>query len=183
MAKGPKPNPNTDWESIQREYRSGVFSIREIAKMFGISHGLVNRRAKRFPEQWQRDLTKRVRAAVSRKIVSSTVSEDTVSTQGDEEAIIEAAADRALEIIKKHRLTLSRTFELEAKLHDELSEQAKGESTIASKLSAFHALVSAQEKRLRMERAAFGITDDSKPEENQIIGFNIVGCPGIGGEA
>ena len=36
-----------DWEAIERAYRAGLLSIREIASTQGITHGAINKRAKR----------------------------------------------------------------------------------------------------------------------------------------
>lgn len=44
------PKPNADWESVEREYRAGVLSVREIGKAAGVSHVAVLKKAKR--EGW-----------------------------------------------------------------------------------------------------------------------------------
>jgi hypothetical protein len=158
---GPKPRKDIDWEAIQREYRAGA------------SYTLIQKRAKKFPDQWQRDLTKRVRAAVRRKIASDVVVNDTVVTEGMEDAIIESAADRALDIVRRHRVSLSLTAAIEERIFKELAT-VDPLTTVTSKSASLHALVSAQEKRLRMERQAFGITDESKPDGDQITVIPII---------
>jgi hypothetical protein len=170
---GPAPRTDIDWEAIQREYRAGIMSIREIATTHNIAPSLICRRAKKFPKQWKRDLSKRVRVAVSRKIVNSTVNDDTVNA-GDEDAIVEEAADKALEVIKRHRKSLALTAEIEARIFKELKDSDNPLMTVTSKSSSLHALVSAQEKRLKMERQAFGITDDSKPDGEQVTGVRLI---------
>jgi hypothetical protein len=43
-----------DWVRIYKDYRLGVYSIRHIARLQGISEGAIRKRAKR--EGWKRDL-------------------------------------------------------------------------------------------------------------------------------
>jgi hypothetical protein len=43
-----------DWERIELDYRAGVKTLRQIAAEHGITHGAINKRAKR--DGWERDL-------------------------------------------------------------------------------------------------------------------------------
>jgi len=47
-----------DWESVEREYRAGIRSLRDIAGEVGVSEGAVRKRAK--AEGWERDLSARI---------------------------------------------------------------------------------------------------------------------------
>lgn len=49
-----------DWEAIERAYRAGLLSIREIASTQGITHGAINKRAKR--DGWGRNLKAKIQA-------------------------------------------------------------------------------------------------------------------------
>lgn len=44
-----------DWERIEMDYRAGIKTLRQIADENGITHGAVNKRAKR--DGWERDLS------------------------------------------------------------------------------------------------------------------------------
>lgn len=65
-----------DWEAIESAYRAGLLSIREIASQHGITHGAINKRAKR--DGWERDLSSKIKnkadSLVSKKEVSTQVS-------------------------------------------------------------------------------------------------------------
>ena len=49
-----------DWESIEREYRAGIKTLREIASSHGITHAAIDKRAKR--DGWERDLSGRIKS-------------------------------------------------------------------------------------------------------------------------
>lgn len=69
---GTSPN----WATIEVDYRAGVKSLRAMAEEHGITHGAINKRAKR--DGWTRDLTAKIQARadelVSRAAVSTEVS-------------------------------------------------------------------------------------------------------------
>ena len=43
-----------DWEAVERDYRAGIKTLRAMAEEHGITHGAINKRAKR--DMWTRDL-------------------------------------------------------------------------------------------------------------------------------
>ena len=49
----PKENKPIDWAGIERDFRAGVMSVREIAKWYGVSHTGINKKAK--AEGWARE--------------------------------------------------------------------------------------------------------------------------------
>ena len=165
-----------DWEAIQREYRASILSVREIASMHGISHCTILKRAKKFPGQWVRDLSARVRAEVTRKLVT-----DSVTTTGDEDSIVEEASARALSIVRKHRSCISKTAEIEADIFQALHEQRKKpkgkdekQPAVSTRATTLLALVTAQERRIKLERQAFGISDGAKPDGDQITEVRLI---------
>lgn len=68
--KTPAPT-SPDWEAIERDYRAGVKSLREIAAKDGrVTEGAIRKRAKR--DGWERDLASKIKAkadALVRKAV------------------------------------------------------------------------------------------------------------------
>ena len=111
MADTPQP---TDWEAIEREYRAGQLSVREIARLHGVSHTAINKKAK--AQSWTQNLAQRVREEVSTRLVS-----DEVSSANAREAI-DAAAARAVDVIRSHRRGISTALDLVGKLMAELTE-------------------------------------------------------------
>lgn len=113
---------NIDWESIERDYRAGILSVREIAASHGITHGAINKRSKR--DSWDRDLSARIRAKaealVSKAAVSTLVSEAKLATDRE---IVEANATMIARIRTDHRSDIRKSREMVSKLRTELDVQ------------------------------------------------------------
>lgn len=103
-----------DWEAIEREYRAGLLSVRELGRRYTVSHQAINERAER--EGWERDLTARVRQAVSARLAANPVA----GSSTDEKATIEAAAVVGANVIRLHRHDVGRVRALAGKLMDRL---------------------------------------------------------------
>ncbi|MGB2336204.1 MAG: hypothetical protein ACPH5V_02750 [Alcanivorax sp.] len=97
-AKAKTTRKQYDWEAIERVYRAGQLSIREIAKKYGPTEGTVRQRAKRY--SWSRDLTQDVQKRTKDKLLRTDVR--TPNAQEDS-AIVEEAAERGAEIVRSHR--------------------------------------------------------------------------------
>ncbi|MGU9857037.1 hypothetical protein [Pseudomonas sp. LF245] len=108
-----------DWEAIERAYRAGLLSIREIASTQGITHGAINKRAKR--DGWERDLKAKIQAKADSLVSKRTVSTEVSTKQADtEREIIEVNAEVIANIRMAHRGDISRGRRLTNKLLDEL---------------------------------------------------------------
>lgn len=105
-----------DWERIEREYRAGQLSIREIAKKFGPSEGAVRQRAKRYG--WSRDLSKKVQDRTKDKLLRS----DVRTSSADDEQIVEQAAQRGVQVVESHRRDINQGRELCGLLMGELRD-------------------------------------------------------------
>lgn len=66
------PKSQLDWEAIERDYRSGAFTNRELGAKHGCSHTLIQRKAK--DQNWQKDLTGAVKAATQARLIEAEVS-------------------------------------------------------------------------------------------------------------
>lgn len=118
-----------DWEAIERAYRAGVLSVREIAAAHEVSHTAINKRAKR--DGWDRDLKAKIKAKadalVSRREVSTEVSSKQAETERE---IIELNAEVIANIRMAHRGDISRSRRLTNKLLDELESLTDEQGTI-----------------------------------------------------
>ena len=122
MAQTEKSAP--DWERIEADYRAGLLSVREIAASQGITHGAINKRAKR--DGWTRDLSAKIKAKadalVSKREVSKAVSTEKAET---EKAIVEANAEVIAQVRLTHRADIARSRKLAMSLLAELEVQTE----------------------------------------------------------
>ena len=111
-----------DWEKIELDYRAGIKTLRQIAEENGITHGAINKRAKR--DGWERDLSEKIQskadALVSKALVSKAVS---METKVSERQVIEVAAQAVADVRLAHRRDIHRARNLANALLDELEKQ------------------------------------------------------------
>ena len=111
-----------DWERIELDYRAGIKTLRQIADEHGITHGAINKRARR--NGWERDLSGKINAKadalVSKALVSTPVSTE---SQIAERQVIEAAATAVADIRLAHRHDIRRARTLTNALLNELEQQ------------------------------------------------------------
>jgi hypothetical protein len=103
MAKAAKP-AKIDWEAVERDYRAGVLSIREVGKLHEISEGAIRKKAKALG--WERDLTEQVNEKVRSELVRSTHLPDQKSPtyqKQTEREIIDQAAATVVQVVREHR--------------------------------------------------------------------------------
>lgn len=59
-----------DWEAVERDYRLGILTLKQISDKFGISDSQLRAKAKKLG--WERDLSKDVRSAAKAKVLKKT---------------------------------------------------------------------------------------------------------------
>ena len=125
-SKAAKP-VTADWERIELDYRAGVKTLRQIADEHGITHGAINKRAKR--DGWERDLATKIQAKadalVSKAAVSKPVS---METRIAEREVIEANATAIADVRLAHRRDIQRTRGITMRLLEELEYQTGAEN-------------------------------------------------------
>ena len=113
---------NTDWEAIERAYRAGILSVREIAAEHGVSHTAIQKRSKAYG--WDRDLKAKIQAKadalVAKREVASSVAIPDAAT---EKALVEANANVVVEVRLSQRKDIRRSRTLVMKLLEELEAQ------------------------------------------------------------
>lgn len=118
-----------DWERIELDYRAGIKTLRQIADEHGITHGAVNKRAKR--DGWERDLAQKIQAKadalVSKAAVSSEVSKESKIA---ERQVVEANGMAVAEVRLAHRKDIQRARKVTNALLDELEQQTDSDTVI-----------------------------------------------------
>lgn len=168
-----------DWEGIEREYRAGVRSLREIAAEFEVSHVGIKKKADR--EGWERDLGAKIRAKADALVMKEAVTPlVTAETKLAEKQIVEANAAIQAQIRREHRTDIQRTKRIVNKLLEALEAlplpvlKAKASADecqavlalIREHASAVKQLSSTQRDSVTMEREAFGIAQMVESSES-----------------
>ena len=117
-----------DWERIEADYRAGIKTLRQIAGEHGVTHGAINKRAKR--DGWSRDLSSKI-AAKADELVSKSAVSTQVSTDSriSERAVIDANAQAIVSVRLSHRRDIQRSRSITIRLLEELELQSGRENT------------------------------------------------------
>ena len=160
MAKQP------DWEAIERAYRAGSLSIRNIADQHGVSDTAIRKRATK--HGWQRDLTEQVQKAARDKLVRKAVraggSQEKARTDAE---IVEEASTEAAAVVLSHRNDLAQWRAISQKLCAALSIMEVDESNHDKFARSLNAGVDAQLKVIKGERQAYSLDDPDAPEGDE----------------
>lgn len=109
---------DTDWEGIEQQYRAGIKTLRQIAEDFGISHVAITKRAKR--DNWVRDLSAKIAAAVEDKVTRAKVTKTVTKEQRvTENAIVEANAQTIAEKVLSQQRVVKKSVSFAESLLDE----------------------------------------------------------------
>lgn len=93
-----------DWELIEREYRTGRFSLAQLEARHGVNRSTISRRARKYG--WEKDLTDRVRERTQQKIARASLPPEAQAALDDD--VVEQAANENAAVVKGHRKTLER---------------------------------------------------------------------------
>lgn len=163
--------PNIDWERIEADYRAGVKSVREIAAENGITHGAINKRARR--DAWDRDLNARIQAKadalVSKQAVSAEVSAAKLDT---ERKVIEISAQAVANVRLAHRTDIKRMRDHVSKLQTELEQMeamTEGKPGLGVRVDLAKKIADAQKTLVGLEREAWGIQNSSEGQTPQTV--------------
>ena len=126
-----------DWQAIERDYRAGVSSLREMAALHGINHVSIKKRADK--DGWARDLAAKIQAranAIVNKAVANR-SANTVIDLASERETVEAVGGAVANVKLKHRSHATRLGAVNESLLAELDFL----NTNAAQLVAWAALI------------------------------------------
>lgn len=178
-----------DWEAVEREYRAGIRSLKDIGGEFGVSDAGILKRAKK--DGWERDLSERIRAKAEAKVSAALVSEKVSATEAANERVtVDVGAQVLADALLHQRKDVSRSRAIVQKLFAELEAQGDGLedlamlaealqsgdeeklSQIARKVIAFPSRVDSAKKLseslrvlVELERKVLRIKDDSSADD------------------
>lgn len=97
----PRGRHKVDWEAVERDYRTGHFTLRELEAKHGVSYAQISRKSKE--HAWTKDLREVIKQATDAALLRETVTE----AQKDVTETVLVAAEMNTRVIRAHRKDLS----------------------------------------------------------------------------
>lgn len=118
--KGGARRPDIDWELVERDYRAGLKTLRQMAEEHGISHVTIAQRAKRY--SWQRDLREKIRRAAENKATKAAATKSTTKALKTDAQVVEAYSDVVASVDLTQREDVGKAIETTRGQLQELSD-------------------------------------------------------------
>lgn len=129
IAASTSKRPKIDWEAVERDYRTGRFTLRELETKHGVVNTTIMRRAKR--EGWAQDLTEAIRQATNTQLVQQLVQQECSNAQQSTTETVLAAAALSAQVIMGHRVGLQRITRIKEVLLDQIEQAAQNLPSLA----------------------------------------------------
>lgn len=107
-----------DWEAVERDFRTGKYTLRELETRHGPSYAEISRRSKK--QAWIKDLREVIREATNAALLRETV---TAAQQGVTKTVL-VAAEINMQIIMRQRAGLARLVNVKEKLLAQIEQAA-----------------------------------------------------------
>lgn len=119
-----------DWESVEKDYRAGILSLREMATAHNVSHVSIKKRADK--DGWTRDLAAKIKAKAD-ELVNRAEANTSANSESrvNERQIIEANAIRIADVRGSHKSHIGRVMGLGLTLLGELESQSADPAMLA----------------------------------------------------
>jgi hypothetical protein len=184
-----------DWEAVERDYRTGKFTLRELESKHGAGYAKISARAKE--NGWTKDLAAVVRKATSAALIAEVATARATEGQKATTDVVLAAAELNKQVILSHRDELRQARTLAMDLLAEVKSQrllaaekellaqvlaGKAEDikeisdaqrvvhkalATGSRVSSVKALAETLTKLHSGERVAFGLNEDQPPDDER----------------
>lgn len=185
---------STDWSAVEKDYRAGIKTLRQMAGENGVSNVAIHKRAKK--EGWTRDLTPKIRGKadelVRRDAVNNPVSREPGGLDKvSEREVVQANAEMQARVRREHRRDIMRLRRVANSLIDRLeamverredferavdmllaedevagAEALKKAISLAGNVQSLESLSRTLASLIRLEREAYGIDAKAKEESS-----------------
>lgn len=120
MTKPTKPQARKriDWEAIERDYRTGQFSLRELEKKHGAGFAKISKKSKDLG--WTKDLGVAVKQATNAALIAEVATARATQGQQATTDVVLAVAEANKQVILGHRVDIRTTRDLALDLLDEI---------------------------------------------------------------
>lgn len=110
--------PRADWEAIERDFRTGKFTLRELEAQHGVSYAQISRKATKYG--WTKDLREVIKQATDAAVLRETVTK----AQKDVTETVLVAAEVNKQVILGHRKGLQELASVKRTLLDQIQQAA-----------------------------------------------------------
>jgi len=108
-----------DWEAVERDYRTGRFTLRELETQHGVSYAQISRKAKELG--WSKDLREVIKQATDAAVLRETVTK----AQKDTTDTVLVAAEVNKQVILSHRTGLQALADVKRALLSQIAQVAQ----------------------------------------------------------
>lgn len=161
----PAKRQRTDWDAVERDYRTGKFTLRELAAKYELTHSAIGQKARKLG--WTADLTQAIRQATNAKLIAEVVSKEVSSATQSVSTVVLAAAEINKQIILGHRNQIAQVRATVESARDKVLALGSSVADIkeASALAgAAESLTRSYKNLIEMERKAFRLDEEETPE-------------------
>lgn len=139
---------DADWEAVEREYRAGQLSVREIGRLHSVTHTAICKRARK--SGWSQNLAAQVRDEVATRLVSTEVA------TGNARQAVQEAVTRVISLVRENRQDIGSARQLCATLVAELQDASANLGEIETAIEA-----EADSNRRRLMQRAISLPADA----------------------
>jgi hypothetical protein len=115
------------WAEIERDYRTGAYSNRALARRYNVPESTLRGRAKQ--GKWAKDLKERLHDEVQKQLLAQSGADPSRGGDDIDDLTVQKAATELVAVLKKHRTATKDQYigiqALQEKLNAELSERDK----------------------------------------------------------
>ena len=112
----------TDWDAVERDYRTGRFTLRELETKYEVNNSTISRRADK--HGWTQDLSTAIKQATNAKLIQSIVAAECSTAQQNAADTVLAAAEVNKQVILGHRTGLLELTSVKRTLLDQIQQAA-----------------------------------------------------------
>jgi hypothetical protein len=172
----------TDWDAVERDYRTDKFTLRELSEKYGISHQAISKQAK--VNAWSKDLAQAIKQATNAILVDELVAKEIASGGQKVANVVLTAATVNSRIIRGHQqqlAALQEAIEIAKEklltLGDTISDIREG----ATFVQAINNIATATKTAIEQERKAHNLDADSGDDKKdaQTIKVEYVGVGNV----
>ena len=147
------PESTTDWEAIEKHYRLNQMTIDVIARKYGVTKGLISRKAKK--ENWVRDVGEQYRAEVNNSLLRKKKSKKPLTKEE-----FDIAVQSAVTVVREHKKILGKTRKIASDLVSRLEENINSLDDgviLEDHVKMFKMLNEAASKWIELDRKSFNL--------------------------